>query len=137
MSLLVLNLLLLTNRRGDKGRGKRPKKNPVHDEQDKASASLEHESVEEAVKSTDAEGENITTPTDALNVEIEYPLFQTTEILEFEPDFPEPQSNGQSTHAGIKSDTEPTQFGNGECESKVKPRRRFRRFHRPRPVAVA
>ena len=107
------------------------------DEPDKAGASLDHESVEEAVTSTDAEGDNITTPADALNVEIEYPLFQTTEILELEPDFPQPQSNGQSTHEGIESDAEPTQFGDGESESKAKPRRQFRRFHRPRPVAVA
>ena len=125
---------------------KAAKKTPVQDEQDKAGASLDHESVEEAVKSTDAEGENsnITTPADALNVEIEYPLFQTTEILEFEPDFPQPQSpqpqsNGQSIHEGIESDTEPTQFGDGDGESisKVKPCRQFRCFHRPRPVAVA
>jgi len=123
---------------------KASKKTPVQEEQDTAGATVDHESVEEVVKSTDAEGENITTPADALNVEIEYPLFQTTEILEFEPDFPQPQSpqpqsNGQSIHEGIESDTEPTQFGDGdgESESKVKPRRRFRRYNRPRAVAVA
>ena len=101
---------------------KAAKKTPVQEEQDTAGATVDHESVEEVVKSTDAEGENINTPADALNVEIEYPLFQTTEILEFEPDFPQPQSNGQSTHEGIESDAEPTQFGDGESESKAKPR---------------
>jgi len=83
--------------------------------------SLEPESVVPEVK--------MSTSVHALSVEIEYPSFQTTAILEFEPDFPQLQPV-QPSETGVESET--TQLDGTEAKPKVKNgglsrRRRFRR----------
>lgn len=102
--------------------------------QTQSDAVAKAEAVEESLEpeSTVPE-ERMSTSVHVLSVEIEYPSFQTTAILEFEPDFPQLQPV-QPLETGVGSET--TQVDGTEAKPKIKKRglSRRRQFRRRIPI---